>query len=295
VIQGAEITSVSQDAGGYEGHGAFSNSLTIYFTADLSPWIGDMPVSLIYINNPQLRGFFRLNRTSQSGFFAINILGDPSVDPDTAANAAADLSERRLIELIRMAVGVDDLNVKIDGHTRWRATACVAERLQEGRIFVAGDAAHLMPPNGGFGGNTGVADAHNLAWKLALVINGHQIPATHRRQNLHGSIGCSKTRRQCAEDGGHSLGSRPNSKALHVKTSARGFRLRRQLDSDFDVGALNDFAATGAQLTTSRTLPALEINGMGASLSGVRLFRYALCVDIVHEASPVTAARKKEQ
>ena len=37
-------------------------------------------------------------------------------------------------------------------------------------MFLAGDAAHLMPPNGGFGGNTGIHDAHNLAWKLALVL-----------------------------------------------------------------------------------------------------------------------------
>jgi hypothetical protein len=70
-------------------------------------------------------------------------------------------------------VGVPDLAVKIDGFTRWRATACVAQRLQEKRIFIVGDAAHLMPPNGGFGGNTGIHDAHNLAWKMALVLKGH--------------------------------------------------------------------------------------------------------------------------
>ena len=39
-------------------------------------------------------------------------------------------------------------------------------------MFLAGDSAHAMPPTGGFGGNTGVADAHNLAWKLALVSAG---------------------------------------------------------------------------------------------------------------------------
>src|SRR5581483_2868773 len=55
----------------------------------------------------------------------------------------------------------------------WEAAAQVAERLQTDRVFNAGDAAHVMPPTGGFGGNTGVQDAHNLAWKLALVINGH--------------------------------------------------------------------------------------------------------------------------
>jgi putative polyketide hydroxylase len=88
-------------------------------------------------------------------------------------NAAADVSESRLIELVRAAVGKQDLAVRIDGYSRWRATASIARRMREGRIFIAGDAAHLMPPNGGFGGNTGIHDAHNLAWKLALVMKGH--------------------------------------------------------------------------------------------------------------------------
>jgi putative polyketide hydroxylase len=73
-------------------------------------------------------------------------------------------------------VGKQDLRVRIDGYSRWRATASVARKFQDGRIFIAGDAAHLMPPNGGFGGNAGIHDAHNLAWKLALVIKGHASP-----------------------------------------------------------------------------------------------------------------------
>ena len=40
-------------------------------------------------------------------------------------------------------------------------------------MLLAGDAAHRFPPTGGFGLNTGVQDAHNLAWKLALVLRGH--------------------------------------------------------------------------------------------------------------------------
>lgn len=156
----------------YEGRGAFSNSLTIYFTADLAPYIGDNPWSLIYVNNPTLRGFFRLNRAATAGFLGVNVLGDPQLDADAAVNAATDLSEPRLIELVRAGVGKRDLPVRIDGYSRWRATANVARRLRDGRVFIAGDAAHLMPPNGGFGGNTGIHDAHNLAWKLALVIKG---------------------------------------------------------------------------------------------------------------------------
>lgn len=161
---------------GYDGRGVFSNSLTIYFRADLSPWIKDNAWSIIYVNNPALGGFFRMNRAANAGFLAINTVGDPKADPQAACNVATDLSEARLIELIRQGVGVSDLDVKIDGHTRWRATADVAQRLQAGRIFITGDAAHLMPPNGGFGGNTGIHDVHNLAWKLASVLKGHATP-----------------------------------------------------------------------------------------------------------------------
>jgi len=156
----------------HEGRGAFSHSVTIYFTADLSRFLRDNPWSLIYINNPTLRGFFRLNRTATAGFFAVHIVGDPAADPDAAANAAADVGEARLIAMVRAAVGDPDLPVRIDGFSRWRATASVAQRFRDGRVFIAGDAAHVMPPNGGFGGNTGIHDAHNLAWKLALVLRG---------------------------------------------------------------------------------------------------------------------------
>jgi hypothetical protein len=117
-----------------------------------------------------------MNRAGNAGFLAINTVGDPKVDPQAASNVATDVSEARLIELVRAGVGVPDLDVKIDGHTRWRATADVASSFQQGRVFICGDAAHLMPPNGGFGGNTGIHDAHNLAWKLAHVLNGQAGP-----------------------------------------------------------------------------------------------------------------------
>ena len=159
-----------------EGRGAFSNSLTIYFRADLSPWLGGKLWSIVYVNNPVLGGFFRMDRAAQVGFLAINIVGDPNRDPEAASNAAADVSERRLIELVRGGVGVPDLPVEVTGMTRWRARAEWARDFRAGRVFIAGDAAHQMPPNGGFGGNTGIHDVHNLAWKLAAVLNGHASP-----------------------------------------------------------------------------------------------------------------------
>jgi hypothetical protein len=157
---------------GFAGRPVFSNSITIYFTADLSRWLSGTGASIIYVKNPALSGFFRMNRAQTSGFLVINTAGDPGVDPEAAANAAADIREETLVRHVRTGVGVPNLEVRIDGVSRWRATAEVASRLRAGRVFLAGDAAHVMPPNGGFGGNTGIHDAHNLVWKLALVLKG---------------------------------------------------------------------------------------------------------------------------
>jgi 2-polyprenyl-6-methoxyphenol hydroxylase-like FAD-dependent oxidoreductase len=48
----------------------------------------------------------------------------------------------------------------------------LADRYRVGNVFIAGDAAHIHPPTGGQGMNTGIQDAYNLAWKLALVVRG---------------------------------------------------------------------------------------------------------------------------
>jgi 2-polyprenyl-6-methoxyphenol hydroxylase-like FAD-dependent oxidoreductase len=159
----------------FEGRGVFSNSMTIYFTADLRPQMAGRPLSVIYINNATFGGFFRLDRSCESGFLVVNTVGDAT--SSAAADAASDTSERRLIELVRAGAGVPDLAVRIDGLARWRSTADVASNYQTGRVLLAGDAAHVMPPNGGFGGNTGIHDAHNLAWKVAMVLQGHADPA----------------------------------------------------------------------------------------------------------------------
>ncbi|KAJ5753559.1 uncharacterized protein N7511_007712 [Penicillium nucicola] len=82
-----------------------------------------------------------------------------------------------LLAAIYQAVGDSSVPVDIITTGKWELTALVAETFQSGRVFLAGDAAHTLPPNrGGYGANTGIHDVHNLAWKLAAVLNGRSSP-----------------------------------------------------------------------------------------------------------------------
>jgi 2-polyprenyl-6-methoxyphenol hydroxylase-like FAD-dependent oxidoreductase len=154
---------------GMQGRGVFSRSVTIYFRADVTSLLRGRNLSVIYVNHPQLRGFFRIEKPFTSGFLAVNAIGDPA-NPIT--DVATGLTDERCLDWVRLALGSDDVPITIDNVMPWNAEANWAETYQRGRVFIAGDAAHAMPPNGGFGGNTGIQDAHNLAWKLALVIRG---------------------------------------------------------------------------------------------------------------------------
>lgn len=156
-----------------QGRGVFSNSITIYFRGDVGPLLRGRNLSVIYVINPILRGFFRIEIPFTSGFLAVIALGDPE-HPNT--DVSAGLTDQSCLDLLHAALGVDDIPVKIEDVMRWQSEANTAERFREGNIFLAGDSAHVMPPYGGFGGNTGVQDAQNLAWKLASVLQGKAAP-----------------------------------------------------------------------------------------------------------------------
>jgi len=81
-------------------------------------------------------------------------------------------TDAETIEIIRTHAGVPDLDVTLLNRSIWRMSKQVAAQFRKGRVFVVGDAAHRFPPTGGFGLNSGVQDAHNLAWKLAYVLRG---------------------------------------------------------------------------------------------------------------------------
>jgi putative polyketide hydroxylase len=74
--------------------------------------------------------------------------------------------------LLRTALGVPAPDLEVRSVLPWRGEMRVADRYRDGRVFLAGDAAHVMPPFAASGANTGIADVHNLAWKLAAVLRG---------------------------------------------------------------------------------------------------------------------------
>ena len=155
---------------GMQGEKDVYDSVNVLLEADLSPWTKDRPAALYFIENDELRGtFLTINAHDRWGFL-VNSLRSQGF-------AAEDFTPERSAELIRKAAGVPDLPVKVLGVAPWVASAHVAERYRDGSVFLAGDAAHEMPPTGGFGMNTGVQDVHNLCWKLAAVVQGTAAPA----------------------------------------------------------------------------------------------------------------------
>jgi putative polyketide hydroxylase len=141
------------------------DSVNILFHADLTQWVEHRPAALYFVEQQDLRGtFLTINGMDRWGFL---IHG-----PKQYGWQPQDFTPEFCAELIRKAVGVQDLDVSVLGVGPWQASAIVADRYRVSDVFLAGDAAHEMPPTGGFGLNTGVQDVHNLAWKIAAVLRG---------------------------------------------------------------------------------------------------------------------------
>jgi putative polyketide hydroxylase len=152
------------------GPAGLSHTMNILFQADLSRWVAGRSINLAFLQHPDAPGILLAIDGGHRWAF------QASYSP-AAGQCAEDFTLERSIELVRAAVGVPDLPVEVLRAAPWTSSAQVAARFREGRVFLAGDAAHQMPPAGGFGMNTGMQDVQNLAWKLAAVLGGWAGPA----------------------------------------------------------------------------------------------------------------------
>ncbi|WP_327328531.1 FAD-dependent monooxygenase [Streptomyces sp. NBC_01210] len=151
---------------GQTGHGDLFHNVSITFRSRrLAEALGDRRFICCYLTNPEADGaLLPVDNKEQWVFHA-------PWHPEQG-ETLADFTDERCIEHIRRATDVSGMDVEITGMAPWHAAERVAERYFSGRVFLAGDSAHEMSPTGAFGSNTGIQDAHNLAWKLAAVLEG---------------------------------------------------------------------------------------------------------------------------
>lgn len=164
VIAADGTRSDARDAVGVALSGeSMGQQIGIYFHADLWEYVKDRPYLLMWIYNARTSGVLIAldgrNRWTYNFGYA---------DSETRH----DFTEERCLELLRAVIGSSEVDIEIKNIMPWRMQARIVDSMSVGRVFFAGDAAHPLPPTGGQGVNTGVADVHNLIWKLNMVLKG---------------------------------------------------------------------------------------------------------------------------
>ncbi len=210
-----------------DGPGALFHTVTAIVEADLTPATRGRDVTIAYLQQPQ--PFTILMAHDDLGQRWVFGTG---YSPEH--EGPEDFTDERVVAMVRAAAGLPDVKVtllpQIPGTERkvfgFGIGAQLARRYGSGRVFLVGDAAHLMPPTGGLNGNTGVQDAHNLAWKLAAVLRGQADPALldtyhdERRPTGHLTMGQAYARF------GNRMGPDADVQMLEYSAVAMGYQYR---------------------------------------------------------------------
>jgi putative polyketide hydroxylase len=151
-----------------EGPGTLSSMVSYFFRADLTSQLRDRKIIAAYVLNDRFKGTLMPLDNRDRWVFNVSYYPEKGEDPATFDRAWCERKTRD-------GIGVPDLDVEVlnDDLLPWEIAARVASRMRQQRVFIAGDAAHVMPPTGAFGASTGIQDVHNLCWKIAHVLHGH--------------------------------------------------------------------------------------------------------------------------
>lgn len=162
---GARSTVAEQIGFEVDGTMGWGDAYTVWLEADLSRYTKHRSGALFFICEPgseiQLSAWTCVKPWTEWNPLFIR-----------HGNGEADITEDAVMRRIRSAIGDPSIDVKIKKISGWKRNHAVVVNYRQGRVFVAGDAAHRHPPANGLGSNTSIQDAYNIGWKLALVVKG---------------------------------------------------------------------------------------------------------------------------
>jgi len=156
----------------FEGPTNLVDMVSAHFSADLSKYIDDDSPLIRWFINPEGGGGWgsgamvtmgptHWDRRSEEWVFHFAFRpGDP------------DFDESLIVPRIRELLKVPELDIQVHKVSHWIVESILADKYRGGRCVVIGDAAHRHPTTTGLGLNSGIQDAHNLAWKLAALVRG---------------------------------------------------------------------------------------------------------------------------
>jgi putative polyketide hydroxylase len=147
-----------------QGRGTLSHAVSILFKADLKAVLPTQAFLLCYLQNREFTGAFVT--TDDPDVAQLNIEYDP------VRENVASYDQSRCSEIVRAALGAPELGVQVLEILPWKMSSLLTPHMAQGRVFLAGDAAHIMPPVGGLAGQAAIQDGADLAWKLAMIIHG---------------------------------------------------------------------------------------------------------------------------
>ncbi|MFN0115071.1 MAG: FAD-dependent oxidoreductase [Paracoccaceae bacterium] len=152
-----------------EGQMGVAGSINLLCKMDLSKYVAHRPSVLYWVMQPGSNvggigmGVVRMVRPWNEWLI---IWGYDISQP------RPELTDDQAKAIIRSLVGDEEIGIEMTGISYWTVNNVYATRMQAGRVFVMGDAAHRHPPSNGLGSNTSIQDAFNLGWKLAAVLKG---------------------------------------------------------------------------------------------------------------------------
>lgn len=147
----------------FNGPDKIQDFVSAYFENNLRDHI-QTPAKLYWVLNPEAGGTFIAHHIEKRWVYMLPIY--------LAYEKKESFTKEFLEARIKKALGDESLDIEVKSINYWRMSAQVAQTFRKNRVLLVGDAAHRFPPTGGLGMNTGIADAHNIAWKLQAVISG---------------------------------------------------------------------------------------------------------------------------